>query len=58
MIEELCHCDNLPYHSHWMGIRPDERGVWVPWWDPTDVGRVSVDWKAVARALITEAKAA
>lgn len=47
-----CQCDGLPAHDHYMGKAQDERGVWGAVWDPSDVGRVWVDWKAVARALM------
>lgn len=49
-----CTCDGLPAHDHFMGQELKD-GVWGPRWDLNDVGRVWVDWKAVARALTREA---
>lgn len=51
MILTACNCDGLPAHDHLMGHRLDESGVMGPWWDMDSIGRVWVDWKAVARAL-------
>lgn len=46
-----CNCDGLPTHDHFMGHELKD-GVWGPRWDLNDIGRVWVDWKAVARALL------
>lgn len=54
MIEELCTCDDLPAHSHFIGHEIVD-GVMRPVYDPLDVGYLAVDWRAVARALFDDA---
>lgn len=55
MIEVLCQCDGLPPHDHYMGqeFREYSDGImaWGPRYDLSDIGRVSVPWKEVARSL-------
>lgn len=59
MMQILCTCNlnlgptvKLPPHDHFMGHAPDAEGVWGPVYDADEVGRVSVDWKALARRLM------
>ena len=49
-----CSCAGLPPHDHYIGQAPDANGVWGPVWDTDDVGRLWVDWRAIARVLIVQ----
>lgn len=62
-----CHCDGLPPHDHHIGngmVPMEYRNgagqviatgeAYGPVYDYDDVGRVWVDWRAVARSLIAE----
>lgn len=61
MIEEACTCDGLPAHDHgtivgWTSeCGPDGVVRTVVRRDPDHI-HLWVDWKAVARALMTEEK--
>jgi hypothetical protein len=48
-----CTCENLPAHDHHMG-NAVINGVYQAVYDRNDVGRIWVDWKAVAKALMIE----
>lgn len=48
-----CTCSDLPAHDHFMGMHELD-GVWQARWDRKDVGRIWVDWKKVARALMRD----
>lgn len=45
-----CQCDGLPPHDHFMGSEVVD-DVYQAVYDWEDVGRVWVDWRAVAKAL-------
>lgn len=58
MIEVACQCGGLPPHDHWIRTEKpfvdEDRYLTHGYFDMDDIGRVWVDWKAVARALTTE----
>lgn len=68
MEEIACQCDGLPPHDHRIpNKKPTEMTeaelaeyrtggkVYEPFhYDPIDIGRLWVDWKAVARDLMTD----
>lgn len=71
MIDIACQCGGLPAHDHRIPNRPFEQMTeaerdqyrngdkfYEPYhFDMIDVGRVWVDWKKVAKALMTEDEA-
>lgn len=58
VVEMACQCDDLPSHSHiasWVPVeaKPGQPpGMRAQYFDTGEV-RIWVDWKAVARALLT-----
>lgn len=58
MMEIACQCRVggvvLPPHDHRVGFGMDGRGIYGPVYDFNDVGRVWVDWKEVAHALLVD----
>lgn len=49
-----CQCEGIPPHDHFMGCAVQD-GVYRARYDYDDIGRVWVDWRAVARALMAKA---
>lgn len=42
-----CTCDGLPPHDHYVGWNVTEGSLW----ESDEIGRIWVDWKAVAKSL-------
>lgn len=49
MVLESCNCGGLPAHDHYV-----PGASFGMTWDANEIGRVWVDWRAVARALMAE----